>query len=237
MEAYRSGFRPSAWGSEPYVIVAGTVAVAATQEEARRLLVPEAWSMAYARTHGSFPPLMPAERIEASAMTEKERALFEEGLRGHLAGTDEAVEEGLAEVLEETGADEILVTTSTYDRGALVDSMRSSHGSRASAEVSPRGGRTRGRIPGELQQKALQQLLARGVGHHAEHRTGVPGGRPLGRALDPRGDRAHESFGAERLGGLQGVQEDQRERLRKPGGQLVPFLADQMRPEQRQHHA
>ncbi|MFD9998551.1 MsnO8 family LLM class oxidoreductase [[Kitasatospora] papulosa] len=124
VEAYRSGFRPSAWGAEPYVIVAGTVAVAASYEEARRLLVPEAWSMAHARTHGSFPPLRPAERIEASAMTKKERALFEEGLRGHLAGTEEAVEEGLAEVLEETGADEVLVTTSTYDRGALVDSMR-----------------------------------------------------------------------------------------------------------------
>lgn len=124
MEVYRNRFRPSAWGREPYVIVVSTVAVAATQEEARRLLVPEAWSMAYSRTHGSFPPLMPAERIEASVMTEKERALFEDGLRGQLAGTEDAVEAGLDEVLGETGADEILVTTSTYDREALVDSMR-----------------------------------------------------------------------------------------------------------------
>ncbi|HWU06334.1 MAG TPA: MsnO8 family LLM class oxidoreductase [Streptomyces sp.] len=124
VEVYRSAFRPSAWGQEPYVIVAGTVAVAGTAEEARRLLVPEAWSMAYSRTHGSFPPLAPAERVEASAMTEKERGLFESGLRGHLAGTEETVKAGLRRVIEETGADEVLVTTSTYDREALVDSMR-----------------------------------------------------------------------------------------------------------------
>ncbi|MEU1486587.1 MsnO8 family LLM class oxidoreductase [Streptomyces sp. NPDC005752] len=124
VETYRSDFRPSVWGAEPYVIVAGTVAVAATEEEARRLLIPEAWSMAYARTHGTFPPLAPAERIEALAMTEKERALFEDGLRGHLAGTEDAVAAGIEAVVRETGADEVLVTTSTYDREALVDSMR-----------------------------------------------------------------------------------------------------------------
>ncbi|MFD9286910.1 MsnO8 family LLM class oxidoreductase [Streptomyces sp. NPDC060030] len=124
VEAYRGGFRPSAWGRDPYVIVAGTVAVAGSEAEARRLLAPEAWSMAYSRTHGSFPPLLPAERIEASAMTEKERALFEDGLRGHLAGTEGMVRAGLEEVIGETGADEILVTTSTHDREALADSMR-----------------------------------------------------------------------------------------------------------------
>ncbi|MFI8004911.1 MsnO8 family LLM class oxidoreductase [Streptomyces sp. NPDC086010] len=124
VDGYRSGFRPSAWSSAPYVVVSGTVAVAGTDEEAGRLLVPEAWSMAHARTRGSFPPLLPAERIDALAMTEKERGLFEEGLRGHLAGTAETVSAGLERAVEETGADELLVTTSTYDRRALVDSMR-----------------------------------------------------------------------------------------------------------------
>ncbi|MGW1813631.1 MsnO8 family LLM class oxidoreductase [Streptomyces sp. NPDC002125] len=124
VEEYRAGFRPSPWAPEPYVIVAGTVAVAGTAQEARRLLIPEAWSMAYSRTHGSFPPLAPAGRIEALAMTDKERGLFEDGLRGHLAGTEDTVAAGLELVIEETGADEVLVTTSTYDREALVDSMR-----------------------------------------------------------------------------------------------------------------
>lgn len=124
VDVYRREFRPSAWAPEPYVVVAGTIAVAGTAEEARRLLVPEAWSMAYARTHGTFPPLVPAERIESLEMTGKERGLFESGLRGHLAGTEETVAAELELVIKETGADEVLVTTSTYDREALEDSLR-----------------------------------------------------------------------------------------------------------------
>ncbi|MGW2234440.1 LLM class flavin-dependent oxidoreductase [Streptomyces sp. NPDC001759] len=124
IDRYRAAFRPSPWAAEPYVVVSGTVAVAATPEEARRLLIPEAWSMAYSRTHGTFPPLPPAERVEALTMTAKERGFYEAGLAGHVAGTEEQVAHELETVLKETAAQEVLVTTSTYDRTALVDSYR-----------------------------------------------------------------------------------------------------------------
>lgn len=124
VEGYRRDFRPSSWSRTPYVVVAGTVAVAGTEAEARRLLIPEAWSMAYSRTHGSFPPLTPAERIEELTMTAKERDFYESGLRGHVAGTEEQVTAELERVVAETGADEVLVTTSSYDREGLVDSLR-----------------------------------------------------------------------------------------------------------------
>lgn len=124
IETYRKEFRASAWGAEPYVVVSGTVAVAATTAEARRMLVPEAWSLAYSRTRGSFPPLRPAEEVEALSMTPKERELYEGALTGHIHGTEEQVAAELAEVAALTGADELLVTTSTYDRAALLDSYR-----------------------------------------------------------------------------------------------------------------
>ncbi|CAL9639693.1 hypothetical protein SUDANB21_06318 [Streptomyces sp. enrichment culture] len=124
VDRYRERFRPSAWAEEPYVVISGTVAVADTPERARRLLVPEAWSMAYSRTHGTFPPLPPAERVESLAMTAKERGFYEAGLAGQLAGTEEEVERELEAVLKDTGAQEVLVTTSTYDRDALLDSYR-----------------------------------------------------------------------------------------------------------------
>ncbi len=124
IDHYREHFRPSPWSSEPYVVISGTVAVAATPERARRLLVPEAWSMAYSRTHGTFPPLSPAERVEALTMTDRERGLYEAGLTGHIAGTEEQVAHQLETVLKETEAQEVLVTTSTYDRAALLDSYR-----------------------------------------------------------------------------------------------------------------
>ncbi|WP_055491190.1 LLM class flavin-dependent oxidoreductase [Streptomyces sp. TP-A0356] len=124
IDHYRATFRPSAWAREPYVVVSGTVAVADTPQNARRLLLPEAWSMAYARTHGAFPPLPPAERVESLPMSARERGFYEAGLAGHVAGTEEQVAHELEHLLKETGAQEVLVTTSTYDRTALVDSYR-----------------------------------------------------------------------------------------------------------------
>ncbi|MFC3572513.1 LLM class flavin-dependent oxidoreductase [Streptomyces yaanensis] len=124
IERYRETFRPSAWAREPYVVVSGTVAVADTPDNARRILLPEAWSMAYARTHGTFPPLPPAERVESLPMSAKERGFYEAGLVGHIAGTEEQVADELENLIKETGAQEVLVTTSTYDRTALVDSYR-----------------------------------------------------------------------------------------------------------------
>ncbi|WP_405791381.1 MsnO8 family LLM class oxidoreductase [Streptomyces sp. NBC_00029] len=122
VRAYRKEFRPSAQGEQPYVVVSGTVAVAATAEEARRILVPEAWALAHSRTRGSFPPLRPAEEIEALQMTPKERELYEDALAGHVHGTEDRVADRLADIAATTGADELLVTTSTYDRTALLDS-------------------------------------------------------------------------------------------------------------------
>ncbi|GAA3309007.1 LLM class flavin-dependent oxidoreductase [Streptomyces cinereospinus] len=124
IDHYRARFRPSPWAREPYVVISGTVAVAATPEEARRLLIPEAWSMAYSRTHGTFPPLPPAERVERLPMTDRERGFYEAGLTGHIAGTEDQVAHELRTLLKETGADEVLVTTSTWDRAALLDSYR-----------------------------------------------------------------------------------------------------------------
>ncbi|MFB6814606.1 MsnO8 family LLM class oxidoreductase [Streptomyces sp. NPDC056347] len=148
VERYRREFRPSARSAEPYVIVAGTVALAATTAQARRILVPEAWSLAYSRTHGVFPPLAPAERVEALAMTDKERHLYERGLSGHVHGTPDEVAEQLEAVIGRTGADEVLVTTSTHDREALVESLRRLA---RLARLTPRppGARTRpGAVPG-----------------------------------------------------------------------------------------
>ncbi|MFJ4923332.1 LLM class flavin-dependent oxidoreductase [Streptomyces sp. NPDC088725] len=124
IEGYRRDFRPSAWGERPYVVVSGTVAVAETTEEARRLLIPEAWATAYSRTRGEFPQLTPVESILGTPMTERERSLFDEARRGHLYGTADEVAAGLDTLLTRSAADEFLVTTSTYDRAAMLDSYR-----------------------------------------------------------------------------------------------------------------
>ncbi|WP_222108283.1 MsnO8 family LLM class oxidoreductase [Streptomyces sp. SAJ15] len=124
IDRYRAGFAPSVWGERPYVMVAADVAVAETAERARRLLEPEAWSTAYSRTHGVFPPLVPAEEIAALSMTPRERSLFEEAMSGRVHGTEDEVAAALTELVGSAGADEVLVTTSSYDREELLDSYR-----------------------------------------------------------------------------------------------------------------
>lgn len=121
---YRAEFRPSAWSDEPYVVISSTVAVADTTEDAWRLLVPEAWAMAHSRTRGEFPPLSAPNDILAQAMTSRERRLFEQSLQGHVHGTPSEVAKALDNLLHRTAADEVLVTTSTYDRAAMLDSYR-----------------------------------------------------------------------------------------------------------------
>ncbi|MFG2221545.1 MsnO8 family LLM class oxidoreductase [Streptomyces sp. NPDC048644] len=124
IDGYRAAFRPSALWDRPYVVVSGTVAVAGSAAEARRLLLPEAYALAHSRTHGVFPPLRPAAEAEAAAgaMPERERGFYDAALRGQLYGTDEEVADALGTLIEETAADEVLVTTSTYERAPLLES-------------------------------------------------------------------------------------------------------------------
>ncbi|MEE4542817.1 LLM class flavin-dependent oxidoreductase [Streptomyces sp. V4-01] len=124
VDRYRAAFRPSQWAAEPYVVLSGTVAVADDGEQARRLLVSEAWSAAWSRTHGVFPPLAPPEAVAARAMSPVERDRFEEAMTGHLHGTPEDVSKALESLLARSAADEFLVTTSTYEPAALLHSYR-----------------------------------------------------------------------------------------------------------------
>jgi luciferase family oxidoreductase group 1 len=124
LDRYRTDFQPSTWASSPYVVLAATVAVAATTDAARRLLLPEAWSSAYSRTRGVFPPLQSVSDVLRLDMTEKERGFFEQSLSGQIYGTPAEVDVALAGLVQRTGADEVLVTTNTYDRTELLESYR-----------------------------------------------------------------------------------------------------------------
>ncbi len=121
---YRERFRPSPWSAAPYVVVSATVAVADTAEQARRLLVSEAWSTAYSQTHGVFPPLAHPDEVLGADMTAREQELFERAMSNQIHGTAPEVASALEKLTHRTGADEILVTTSGFDREALLDSYR-----------------------------------------------------------------------------------------------------------------
>lgn len=120
VSSYRASFQPSAWTPEPYVILAVTAAVADTTEAARQLLLPEAWASAYSRTRGVFPPLQPDV---PATMTAREQGFFENALRGQYYGTSDKVHAAVEDLVQRTAADEVLITTNTYDRDDLLASL------------------------------------------------------------------------------------------------------------------
>jgi luciferase family oxidoreductase group 1 len=114
LETYRREARTA--GVEPYVIVSATVMVADTRERARDLLLPEAWAMAASRTTGAFPPLEDVEQVRSRALTAKQESTVEQFLSQSVYGTADQVAEQLEALLRRTGADEVMATTSTFER-------------------------------------------------------------------------------------------------------------------------
>ena len=122
LAAYRRAFRPSAQQAEPRVSISLDVLIADTAAEAADLLLPEAWAMALSRTTGSFPALEPVAAVRAASPTPRQQQYLERTAAMAIAGTPASVGSRLAELLERTGAAELVASSSTYDRDALAAS-------------------------------------------------------------------------------------------------------------------
>lgn len=119
LTAYRRDFRPSPAVERPYVVVSLDVTVADDDATARELALPEAWAMARSRQTGEFPPLESVADIRRQAWTAQVHNRVEASLDRAVAGSPETVRKALEELAERTDADELLASTSTYDREAL----------------------------------------------------------------------------------------------------------------------
>lgn len=119
---YRRDFRPSPRADHPSVTIAVDVLVADTDEQARELALPEAWALARSRSTGEFRALETVAAIKAERWSEQIRRRVDQALRRTVAGSPATVRRRLEQLAERTGAEEFLVTTSTYDRDALAAS-------------------------------------------------------------------------------------------------------------------
>jgi luciferase family oxidoreductase group 1 len=120
--AYRRDFRPSAQAPEPYVTISLDVHVADDDAAARELALPEAWAMARSRQTGEFPPLEPVAAIRAQPWGTQVTKRVETSLDQAVAGTASTVRRLLDEIVARTGAEELMASTSTYDRDELLAS-------------------------------------------------------------------------------------------------------------------
>jgi luciferase family oxidoreductase group 1 len=121
LAAYRSLFRPSAVLHEPYALVAAAVICADTDEQARWLALPSALSFLRLRT--GRPGLLPTpEEAAAYPYNAAERAFIEQRQAHQVIGSPSTVSRGLADLLERTQADELMLTTIVHDHA---DRLRS----------------------------------------------------------------------------------------------------------------
>lgn len=109
------------------VVVGGPILDSDDDATARELALPEAWAMALSRQTGEFPPLEPVPAIRAATWSSQVRRRVEATLDRAVAGSPATVRRRLESLAERTGADELLASSSTYDREALLASDRMLH--------------------------------------------------------------------------------------------------------------
>jgi len=123
LEIYRSRFRPSAQLAQPHAMVGVNVIAAASDDEARQLATTQQMSftnMFRGKRGLSQPPIddietywSPMEKAQAMGM-----------LARSIYGSPETVRAGLASLIRETAADELMIVSDVYDHAARLTSYR-----------------------------------------------------------------------------------------------------------------
>lgn len=121
LDLYRSGFRPSEELDKPYAMVGLNIIAADTDEEARKLATSheqQFLNLIRGRTGQLNPPVDDMDEL----WTAQEKAIVRGQLSYTIAGSKETVRKRLPAILEETQADEIIVTAQIYDHQARLRS-------------------------------------------------------------------------------------------------------------------
>ena len=122
LRMYRTGFRPSEHLDKPYAMVGVNVVAADTDEEARRLFTSQQ-IQSLNMMRGKRGPLGPPVDDIEDYWTAMEKPAVEHKLIFSCVGGEEAVRRGVARVIEQTGADELITTVRIFDRAACLRSL------------------------------------------------------------------------------------------------------------------
>ncbi|HYA07514.1 MAG TPA: MsnO8 family LLM class oxidoreductase, partial [Xanthobacteraceae bacterium] len=117
MRSYRDHFKPSATLNEPYAILATAVIAADSDAEAERLA--SSADLHYARrAKGEYLPLASPEAAGSYPYTPIDRERMARHRARLVVGGIDRVTDRLRQLIEATGADELMVTTMVYDHAA-----------------------------------------------------------------------------------------------------------------------
>jgi luciferase family oxidoreductase group 1 len=133
-ELYREEFRPSAVLRKPYFIVGVQVIAAETDAAARRLFTtPQQRFLRLIRNQ----PVELLPPVDSIGWQDWERAAVESRLGAAIVGADATVKRGLEKLVRDTGANEVIVVTDTYEHADRLDSYRRLAGVASMIEAKP----------------------------------------------------------------------------------------------------
>jgi luciferase family oxidoreductase group 1 len=122
IELYRTRFKPSEQLSRPHLMVAANV-IAADSDQAAQLLMTSLQQAFVQLRRGRPGPLPPPREDFEAQLAPHDRDLLDEALSCSYVGSADRVRRGLTELVNRTGADELIVTAHVHDHGARLRSF------------------------------------------------------------------------------------------------------------------
>jgi len=132
---YREQFRSSDVLKNPYMIVAVQVIAAETDAAARRLFTTPQQRFLRLIRNQPVELLPPVDSMEPLWRDDLERAAVESRLGAAIVGSEATVKAGLEKLVRETGADEVIVVTDTYEHADRLQSYERVAGLAAQIDV------------------------------------------------------------------------------------------------------
>ena len=121
VQLYRDNFRPSEVLAEPYVMLGTSVVAAETDEQAQFLAGPSGLTFLSLR-RGRPIPLPTPEEAATYPYTDVDRAFLDDRFSSSVIGSPETVRKNLEQLLADTGANELMVTTMVHGHADRVRS-------------------------------------------------------------------------------------------------------------------
>jgi luciferase family oxidoreductase group 1 len=121
---YRERFEPSEFLRKPYLMVAVQVIAAETDAAAQRLFTTPQQRFLRLIRNQPVELLPPVDSMDGLWQDRREQSAVEGKLRAAIVGANATVKAGLEKLVGETGADEVIVVTDTYEHEDRLQSYR-----------------------------------------------------------------------------------------------------------------
>ncbi len=135
-QMYRERFQPSAVLNRPHLMVGVQIIAAETDAAARRLFTTPQQRFLQLIRNQPVELLPPVDSMEP-IWQDFERVAVESKLRAAIVGSNATVKAGIERLIEDTGADELIVVTDTYEHADRLQSYERVAGIASTVDIKP----------------------------------------------------------------------------------------------------